>query len=339
MKDIRRRLVDREVNPVRKTIGDALVTIGTGKPPKDDIQERLMTQYYLKELSKDPELEALKKQNLYNQVNKAEMEPEGYVSEADIPKSVGGLNLKGARVGKGGRFLPEYGPSLPDEIPTGFVNVGGKLVKDPTYQDPDKPESQIIQARKIKATDDIFSTVANTNQKAGKIERGLKAAQNLPQGFLGGMQLAWMKAFDTKNPSLGDWQEMKSLLTDAQLQNVAKTKGAISDREMSLFSQAAANDDFPSVVRQERVLNAMKQAIFDEQEGKINAYSRNFNEDPRNWEELGYRPFPSQQQMGQVYSSMQPGPFLPSNSNSNEENPQVGGTFNGKKIKRVTRVS
>jgi hypothetical protein len=65
---------------------------------------------------------------------KAAASEEGYASEADIPKMVGGMPLKGVKVGKGNMFLPEYEQSVADVKPTpGFVVVGGKVQKDPDY--------------------------------------------------------------------------------------------------------------------------------------------------------------------------------------------------------------
>ncbi len=170
--------------------------------------------------------------------------------------------------------------------PEGFVRVGNKIEKDPTYQDPNRPLPPSIEARKIKATEGLYDTVNAANLNYDRINRGIEAAPGLPQGLFGKAQTSWMKMFDSKNPKLSDWQTMKSLLTDAQLQKTAKTKGAISDREMAMFAEAVANDDFSSVARQTNVLDAFKKSIFADQDSKVASFKRSFNEDPSTWEDL-----------------------------------------------------
>lgn len=64
----RNPIIDRQTG----TLGNAVSRFGsfltTGKPPKDDTNDRLLTQYYLKELSKDPELEDLKRQDIQSRI-------------------------------------------------------------------------------------------------------------------------------------------------------------------------------------------------------------------------------------------------------------------------------
>lgn len=210
-----------------------------------------------------------------------------YAKEAIEKQFENPLNdeLKKAQIGA-------YNSMASAEVPDGFVRVGNKIEKDPTYRDPNAPLPPSIEARKIKATDALYDTVNNTNIKSGRIEKGLSAAPKLPQGVLGGWKMKWMNWTGSKDPSLADWQNMKSLLTDAQLQSVAKTKGAISDREMELFAQAAANDDVPNVMRQQEVLRAFQNAIFADQESDIAAYKRSFKEDPRQWGDLKIKQAP-----------------------------------------------
>lgn len=153
----------------------------------------------------------------------------------------------------------------------------------------EQPLPPSIEARKIKATDDLYSTVKTANTNYDRINKGLEAAPKLPQGLFGSWRIKAMRAFDTNNPTLADWQNMKSLLTDAQLKKTAQTKGAISDKEMELFAKAVANDDLASVQRQTNILNSFKQAVFDDQEAIVSGFNRNFHEDPRKWEDLGYQ--------------------------------------------------
>lgn len=185
----------------------------------------------------------------------------------------------------------QLGQITPNGIREYDANVGAVVTK---------PLPASIETRKQKAVEGLYDTVNQANTKYNQIQQGESAAQRLPQGFLGGAQIKWMNFIGSKDPSLADWQNLKSLLTNAQLQYTAKTKGAISDREMALFSQAAANDDIPNVMRQTKVLQAFKRAVFADQEAKLNSFKRSFNEDPRTWADLQVtNPYP-EDQGGQV---------------------------------------
>ena len=63
--------------------------------------------------------------------------------------------------------------------------------------------------------------------------------------------------FNTSNPMLGDWQKVKSFLTEAQLEYTSKTKGAISDKEMMTFAKAVANDDIASISKMTAVFDKL----------------------------------------------------------------------------------
>ncbi len=87
------------------------------------------------------------------------------------------------------------------------------------------------------------------------------------------------KFTDPNNPLFRDWQKVKMVLTDAQLMYTAKTKGAISDREMELFSKAAANDDIalkPAIIP---VLNKMRKFLEAENRTKVRTYQKLYGED------------------------------------------------------------
>lgn len=136
---------------------------------------------------------------------------------------------------------------------------------------------------KDRATTDIFSTVEGNRVKRDALGKAKTSLPKVPQGFMGKVQLMGMRAFDPSNPVLTDWQNLKSVLTDAQLMNTAKTKGAISDREMELFAKAAANDDLVSISRMTPVLDRLGAFLNSEEAAKFGAYEKNYGEDPRTW--------------------------------------------------------
>jgi len=185
-------------------------------------------------------------------------------------------------------------------VPEGFVNVRGKIVQDPTYT---KPMSDVDQARadyyrsksgkgtmeltparqaiKDKATTALFGQMEGNAVKRKQIADAEEALPRVPTGFGGSMSLKWKNFTGSKDPVLGDWQKVKSVLTDAQLLNTAKTKGAISDKEMEEFKQAAANDDITSIPRLKSAFAKYKRKLESEQKGKVDAYFKQFGEDPR----------------------------------------------------------
>lgn len=191
------------------------------------------------------------------------------------------------------------------QVPVGFVRVGGKVVQDPSYINPvnqstiDKNiaatklyESRAGQGQtltpgrqlaKDKMTQKIFETVEGNKPKFGALESAEKSLSKVPQGFIGNLKMKWMQNFDPNNPTLTDWQNLKTVLTDAQLMNTAKTKGAISDKEMALFARAAANDDIMSVARMTPALKRVKAALQAEQEGLFGGYEKSYGENPREW--------------------------------------------------------
>jgi hypothetical protein len=190
-------------------------------------------------------------------------------------------------------------------VPAGYERFGGKLVEKKDYIDPVE-ESTISknqaatklyeskagqgptltpgrQMAKDKMTQKIFETVEGNKPKFGAIEAAEKSLPKVPQGFIGGLKVKWMQNFDPQNPTLTDWQKLKTVLTDAQLMNTAKTKGAISDQEMKLFAKAAANDDIMSVARMTPAIQRVKAALSAEQEGMFGGFKKSYGEDPKEW--------------------------------------------------------
>ena len=146
--------------------------------------------------------------------------------------------------------------------------------------------SPSLQNQKDKRTQAIFDTFEGNQVKRNKLQQASKSMSKIPTGLLGKVQTSAMKMFDPNNPIMTDWQNIKSILTDAQLQSVAKTKGAISDREMELFAQAAANDDLMSVARMKPVLKAMENAINSSEQSAVGSFKQIYNEDPMQWPEM-----------------------------------------------------
>lgn len=146
--------------------------------------------------------------------------------------------------------------------------------------------SPSLQAQKDKRIQGIFDTFEGNQIKRNKLQKASASMSKIPTGLAGKVQTMWMKSMDPNNPIMTDWQNVKSVLTDAQLQNVAKTKGAISDREMELFAQAAANDDLMSVARMKPVLQAMENAINSSEQSAVGSYRQIYQDDPLQWPEM-----------------------------------------------------
>lgn len=111
-------------------------------------------------------------------------------------------------------------------------------------------------------------------------ENFLKDLPKLLQGRGGAISFKALQEADPTNPLLSQWQNLKSILTEAQLDYVAKTKGAVSDREMALFGTAVANDDLISVARMTPQLKKMRSKILSDQNAGIRTYKQIYGEDP-----------------------------------------------------------
>ena len=235
--------------------------------------------------------------------NRKRQEQEGQIDQAvkyaQLAES--GYNVrqqpKGGMFG-GSQMVLERDPSFGSSVPEGFTRVSGKVVRDPSYLNPlqkrrmemtgwDSGLTAGQRLAKDKATQDLFTTAEMNNVKRSVYDNALEGAQNVPQGFFGKARINTAKSFPAVKGMLGvndkmiqDAQELKMSLTDATLANAAYTKGAISDKEMSEFSKASANDDFnsPAIVP---VLRKLKAFLDAEESGKFGAYQKNYGEDPR----------------------------------------------------------
>lgn len=141
-------------------------------------------------------------------------------------------------------------------------------------------QSPFYQERKAKRTEELISTIERGKEQRRTLHEAEAASTRIPTGLFGKLAIMWNKAFNPNSPSLEDWQKIKLVLTDAQLLNVGRTKGAISDREMELFSQAAANDDISSIRRMRPVFNRLLNALNADEQSQMKTYQLVYGEDP-----------------------------------------------------------
>lgn len=139
---------------------------------------------------------------------------------------------------------------------------------------------------KTKSTLDVLSTIETANVRRNAIDTAMKSAERIDSGVYGQAKRGFLKAVGADSPALEDWQNIKMVLTDGQLLYTAKTKGAISDKEMELFAKAAANDDVASVRQIMPVLRKILRELNADETAKVNAYKRSYKEDPYSWEEV-----------------------------------------------------
>lgn len=141
--------------------------------------------------------------------------------------------------------------------------------------------------QKNKLISSIYSQIESNKVKRDQIAQAQDAITRVPKGRLGSIEIGFLKQFSPEDPKLADWQKVKSVLTDSQLLFTARTKGAISDREMELFANAAANDDLASVSRMKPVMDRLSAFIDAEQNASVNSFREIYDEDPMQWQGMG----------------------------------------------------
>jgi len=177
-----------------------------------------------------------------------------------------------------------YKHKLKNEGPIGALDqsrIDLNTARKEKLENPEENMSPGMIIQKNKATENLFNLYEDTKLKKAKISSVKDSLKRLPQGLAAKIQTGWMKNFDPNNPIMKDWQSVKDILMDAQLQKVGKTKGAISDREMDSFATAVANDDLISVARMSHVLDAMQNAAESGLGAAMGSYQQNYREDPR----------------------------------------------------------
>ena len=167
-------------------------------------------------------------------------------------------------------------------VQTGMVNKNARIVKAGRTSGGKLAPS--LQKAKDTRADDLVSLVEDNNVKRDMISEAADALSRIDSGVYGKVRKGMLKNLSPDNPMLGDWQRIKMVLTDAQLLNTAKTKGAISDREMELFADAAANNDLVSSPAVRVVLDKLIKFLDSNETSKIRIYKKLYGEDPTEWE-------------------------------------------------------
>lgn len=207
------------------------------------------------------------------------------------------------------RYIPEMGPNGPRMARNPDYQYGSsdafnaavkknnngvplspgeiKLIKGGIkgYEDV-KELSPSLQYRKDKRMEDLLTTIETNKPRKLMVTEAEDAAKRITSGIYGKMQRGWTKNLAPDSPALADYQKIKMVLLDAQLANVAFTKGAISDAEMKLFGEASANDELMSNPRMKVVFNKLNRFMRAQESAKISSYKKIYNEDPREWPEL-----------------------------------------------------
>jgi len=142
-----------------------------------------------------------------------------------------------------------------------------------------------IQKRKSRA--ELVTEMQTYPERKKAITDAMDATSKLSKAGWTGLGGRLLKTgatwFNPNDPMLSEWQKVKSVLSNQQLMYTAKTKGAISDREMELFAQAAANDDVMSIARMKPILDRALKAIEDDLKAKKETFILNYGEDPEEW--------------------------------------------------------
>jgi hypothetical protein len=137
-----------------------------------------------------------------------------------------------------------------------------------------------IQRLKNMDTTKLIQTVRRNEKTNIRAQEVLDDLDKIPTGALGSANIKYLNLIGSKDPILGKWQKMKSLLSDIQLGKLQFTKGAISDREMEWFARAVANDDISSYPRIKETLTRAMDENITEGESLKAAYQKNYDEDP-----------------------------------------------------------
>lgn len=218
--------------------------------------------------------------------DKSAAQTEYYKSQAVKNDPVAVINALQPMLQQGGQaYLKGVGPNGPS---IGMVTPIQQLQMQKMQQQLGQGQALPIgrQNQKDKRTEDLITTIETNNVKREMLSKAQKSLSKIPTGLLGSIKVKMLNSYDPNNPLLGDWQNVKAVLTDAQLMNTAKTKGAISDREMELFSKAAANDDVQSIARIKPVLEKLSKFMDAEEHSKMNSFKKIYGEDPSQWPEL-----------------------------------------------------
>lgn len=135
-----------------------------------------------------------------------------------------------------------------------------------------------------KRTEQVYNTIYDNYNTNDNISRALDSVGKLESGLKGKVTYNVIKNLDANNPLLGDWQNLKMALTDAQLAASGPLKGAISDAENKWLAAAAGNDDLISVPRAKSVLDKLSRASKIKEESVVSSYKKMYKDDPYQWD-------------------------------------------------------
>jgi len=166
-------------------------------------------------------------------------------------------------------------------VPEGFEVVGFDQKGQPMVRK-EKTETipASVQNAKNKELKEIKIDTEKNKVTRERVDEAVKALDKIPSGLGGRMAIAGSKMFNPDDPVLGEWQKVKTVLTDATLLNTAYTKGAISDKEMELFKEAAADDNLASKPAVKVVFDKLVRFLDAEEKGKREAFKESYGEDP-----------------------------------------------------------
>lgn len=136
--------------------------------------------------------------------------------------------------------------------------------------------SPSLKKEQYKSADSFVENYQKYEFGKATIKSAIDSVNKVPKGILGKLSVGYLKQFDPNNPILGDWQNIKSILGDAQLLQVAKTKGAISNAEMQTFLTMVANDDLNSLPRITASLSRLEKFLENEKTISEKQYEVNF---------------------------------------------------------------
>jgi hypothetical protein len=142
------------------------------------------------------------------------------------------------------------------------------------------------QNMKDKRTAEIFETFELNRVKKNQANDVENILSTVPKGLTGKAAVAYFKNMTPDNPVLSGWQNMKDMLSEIQLDKVARTKGAISDYEMKFFATAVGNDDLTSIPRLLPIIAKYRKGMEAKERALVNGYQQMYKENPQEWDEL-----------------------------------------------------
>ena len=157
-----------------------------------------------------------------------------------------------------------------------YYQAGTKQKSNPEK----KPLSPYLQKAKDTRAEKFITTIEDNKIKKDQIEKARSSLNRITPGLGGKIQKGFIRNLSPDNPLLTDWQNIRMVLTDAQLLQTAKTKGAISDREMELFAKAAANDEITNPREIIPVLDKLVAFMDAEEKSSATTFQALYNEDP-----------------------------------------------------------